>query len=651
MSINAVSSIFAAAKERQSILQTFTFEEYLNFCKAKPQGYASIHTRLLSAIGNPTVIKTINDSRLDSIHMGKEIKIYDTFSDFYGAEAIEAVERLVSFLRAASQGLEEAKQILYFLGPVGSAKSSMAERLKDLAEKEPFYVLAYKQDDGTLIPGPLYESPLGLIPRDKAPEMLHHFDIPKMFIKDNASPWAVKRQWKDFDGDIGRFHVLEMMPSRLKQIGIAKVEPGDDNNQDISTLTGKVDVRMLEEFSQDDPDAYSYSGGLNRSTQGLLEFVEMFKAPLKTLHPLLTATQEGNYNGTEAVGAMPFQGLILAHSNEQEWASFQQNKKNEAFLDRVRTVKVRYNLRLTEEQAIYRKMLDNSTLAKAPQAPYALEFLARVAVASRLDTPTTSSLISKVLVYDGQNLKDEDPKAKSHQDYINDASRKEGFSGLSPRFQFKVISDALNTGDEISLDVIEMLQVLTREVRNLDLDDDYEATLLEFIDEQKKGWFYKRVDEDIKKALLENYDGFAQNRFERYFYMADNWCQDKDYKDPETGHFFDRAKLDAKLSEVEKPAGIANPKDYRQEVVNWVLRNSREAMPRWDASEKIRKVIQHVITKNTEDLTPILSYEAKRNTEDEKKFESFQANMRKYGYTDAQVRRLVGWYNDMKVGN
>ena len=125
------------------------------------------------------------------------------------------------------------------------------------------------------------------------------------------------------------------MPSRVRQIGVAKTEPGDENNQDISSLVGKVDIRMLESFSQNDTDAYSYSGGLNRTTQGLLEFVEMFKAPIKILHPLLTATQEGNYIGTENIGAIPFQGVILAHSNESEWQSFKHNKNNEAFIDRI----------------------------------------------------------------------------------------------------------------------------------------------------------------------------------------------------------------------------------------------------------------------------------------------------------------------------
>ena len=147
------------------------------------------------------------------------------------------------------------------------------------------------------------------------------------------------------------------MPSRLRQIGVAKTEPGDENNQDISSLVGKVDIRKLESFARTIPTPTAYSGGLNRADQGLLEFVEMFKAPIKMLHPLLTATQEGNYVGTENIGAMPFQGMILAHSNEAEWQTFKNNRNNEAFIDRICVVKVPYCLRVTEEQKIYRKLL------------------------------------------------------------------------------------------------------------------------------------------------------------------------------------------------------------------------------------------------------------------------------------------------------
>lgn len=103
-----------------------------------------------------------------------------------------------------------------------------------------------------------------------------------------------------------------------------------------------MDIRKLEEYEQSDPDAYNFSGGLCKSNQGIMEFVEMFKAPIKVLHPLLTASQEANYNGTEAIGSIPFDGIILAHSNEAEWQTFKNNKNNEAFIDRVYIVKIPY---------------------------------------------------------------------------------------------------------------------------------------------------------------------------------------------------------------------------------------------------------------------------------------------------------------------
>ena len=230
------------------------------------------------------------------------------------------------------------------------------------------------------------------------------------------SPWAVKRL-HEFNGDISKFRVVKIYPSIHDQIAIAKTEPGDENNQDISSLVGKVDIRKLEHFAQNDPDAYSYSGGLCHANQGLLEFVEMFKAPIKVLHPLLTATQEGNYNGTEGISAIPFDGIVLAHSNESEWQSFRNNKNNEAFIDRIYIVKVPYCLRVSEEIKIYEKLLANSSLATAQCAPDTLKMLAQFSVLTRIKEPENSSVFSKMRIYDGENLKDVDPKAKSHQEY------------------------------------------------------------------------------------------------------------------------------------------------------------------------------------------------------------------------------------------
>jgi len=315
--------------------EEMSLQDYLHACREDPLVYASAAERMIDAIGEPQLIDSSADARLGRIFLNRTLKRYPAFDDFFGME--DTIERIVGFYRHAAQGLEERKQILYLLGPVGGGKSSLAERLKFLMEKRPIYVL--KAGDQA---SPLLESPLGLFNPQRFGDLLEDkYGIARRRLTGLISPWAVKRL-DEFGGDISRFRVVKMAPSRLRQIGIARTEPGDDNNQDISSLVGKVDIRKLEHHSQSDPDAYGYCGGLNCTTQGLLEFVEMFKAPIKVLHPLLTATQDGNYQGTENFGAFPFQGLVLAHSNEAEWHQFKNNKNNEAFIDRISVVKVPY---------------------------------------------------------------------------------------------------------------------------------------------------------------------------------------------------------------------------------------------------------------------------------------------------------------------
>lgn len=303
------SKLFDLFKENfaKSKVEMMELEEYLELCKTDKLVYATAAERMVQAIGEPTFVDTSTDPRLARIFLNRTLKVYPAFKDFYGME--DTVERIVSFFRHAAQGLEERKQVLYLLGPVGGGKSSMAERLKELMEAAPIYVLCAGDEMS-----PVFETPLGLFPSAKYAEVMKdRYGIDKRYLNTILSPWAVKRL-KEFDGDITQFKVARVWPSRLEQVGICKTEPGDENNQDISCLVGKTDIRKLEHYSQNDPDAYSFSGALCRGNQGIMEFVEMFKAPIKVLHPLLTATQEGNYKGTEGFGAIPFDGIVLAHS-------------------------------------------------------------------------------------------------------------------------------------------------------------------------------------------------------------------------------------------------------------------------------------------------------------------------------------------------
>jgi len=551
----------------------------------------------------------------------------------------ECIENIVAYFKHAAQGLEEKKQILYLLGPVGGGKSSLAEKLKSLIQDVPFYAIKGS---------PVNESPLGLFDPEEDGEILEQeYGIPLRYIKTVMSPWAVKRL-HEFNGDISQFKVVKRYPSILDQIAVAKTEPGDENNQDISTLVGKVDIRKLEEFAQYDPDAYAYSGGLCKANQGLLEFVEMFKAPIKVLHPLLTATQEGNYNGTEGMGAIPFEGVVVAHSNESEWQTFRNNRNNEAFLDRIYIVKVPYCLRVSEEVKIYEKLLRNSSLSNAQCAPDTLKMLSKFSVLSRLKEPQNSSTYSKMRIYDGESLKDTDPKAKSYQEYRDNAGVDEGMEGLSTRFAFKILSKVFNYDhSEVAANPVHLLHVLETQIEQEQYPPEIRDKYLRFIKEFLAPKYVDFIGKEIQTAYLESYSEYGQNIFDRYVTYADFWIQDQEFRDPDTGEIFDRGSLNEELEKIEKPAGISNPKDFRNEVVNFVLRaraNNEGKNPSWLSYEKLRTVIEKKMFSNTEELLPVISFNPKASKDDQKKHEDFVNRMVERGYTEKQVRLLCEWY-------
>jgi len=637
---NGLFGLYSKIYENQREVE-MSVDGYLGKCADDPAMMAGAAERLLQAIGEPKMVDTSLDQRLGRIFMNRTIKVYPAFSDFFGME--ETIERIVGFFRHAAQGLEERKQVLYLLGPVGGGKSSLAERLKLLMEKCPVYVLKAGNDIS-----PVFESPLGLFDANTMGEALQkRYGIPVRRLPGVMSPWAAKRL-NEFGGDISKFSVVRLMPSRLRQICIAKTEPGDDNNQDISTLVGKVDIRKLEFFSQNDPDAYSYSGGLNRTTQGILEFVEMFKAPIKMLHPLLTATQESNYGGTENIGGIPYQGIILAHSNEAEWQTFKNNKNNEAFIDRVSVVKVPYCLRVVEERKIYEKLLETSELAAAPCAPGTLEMLARFSVLSRLKPHENSNLYSKMRAYDGDSLKDTDPRTKSVQEYRDAAGVDEGMDGISTRFAFKVLSSTFNFDTlEVAADPVHLMYVMEQAIWREQFPEETEKKYLNFIKSELAPRYAEFIGNEIQKAYLESYGDYGQNLFDRYVAYADAWIEDQDYKDADTGQLMNRELLNQELSKIEKPAGIANPKDFRNEVVKFALRaraNNSGRNPSWTSYEKLREVIERRMFSQVEDLLPVISFGSKKDSETEKKHTEFLTRMVSRGYTERQVRRLVEWY-------
>jgi len=379
-----------------------------------------------------------------------------------------------------------------------------------------------------------------------------------------------------------------------------------------------------------------------------MEFVEMFKAPIKTLHPLLTATQEGNYVGSEEIGPIPFDGVVMAHSNESEWKTFRNNKNNEAFLDRIYLVKVPYSVRYDEEKKIYEKLLRESNLFDAPCAPKTLEILSKFSVLTRLVEHENSDLFTKLRIYNGENLKDVKPDAKSVQEYKDYAGLDEGMSGFSTRAAFKVLSKTFNhDANEIAADPIHLMYVLEEAVKKEQYGSEKEDEYINLIKNTLTSKYAEEIGKEIQKAYLESYSDYGQNIFERYVNYADHWVQDQEYKDHDTGQLISKHALEAELEKLEKPAGIGNVQDFRHEIVNFVLRSKSKnggKFPRWDSFQKMKDVIEHKMFASTEELLPVISFDSKKSSKDTKKHNDFVSRMEKNGYTLRQIKRVVDFY-------
>ena len=315
-------------------------------------------------------------------------------------------------------------------------------------------------------------------------------------------------------------------------------------------------------------------------------------------------------------------------------------------------IKVAYCLRVTEEQKIYEKLIQGSGLANAPCAPSTLETLARFCVTSRLRKHENSTLFAKMRVYDGESLKETDPKARSVQEYKDTAGMDEGMDGVSTRFAFKILAATFNHDTaEVGADPVHLMYALEQAIRREQFPEEVEKRYLEFIKAELVPRYAEFIGHEIQKAYLESYSDYGQNLFDRYVDYADAWIEDQDFKDADTGQLLDRDLLNQELTKVEKPAGIANPKDFRNEVVKFSLRARAQNMgknPSWTSYEKVREVIEKRIFSQVEDLLPVISFGSKKDSETEKKHGEFVNRMVDRGYTERQVRRLVEWYMRVK---
>ncbi|MGH7833989.1 MAG: serine protein kinase, partial [Candidatus Binatia bacterium] len=404
------------------------FLGYLEKVKEDPSNTKLSHARLYELILKAGVsdIQENDNPRIKRLFKDEPVKVYKFFSDeFFGIE--KTIAQIVRYFHAASLKGEESRQVLYLMGPVGSGKSSLVEKIqRGLEESGPFYAI-----DGC----PMYEEPLHLIPRHLRKEFEKMLGV---HVEGDLCPVCRYRLKEEFKLRYEEFPICTLEFSKRARVGVGVVPPVDPNNQDTSVLMGSEDISKLDLYSEGDPRVLELNGALNVGNRGMVEFIEVFKNEVEYLHCMITATQEKIIPAPGRHGLVYVDTCIVAHSNEAEWQKFKADHTNEAILDRIVVVKVPYNLRLSEEVKIYQKIIRHSDF-KAHVAPHTLEVASMFAILSRLEPTSKCDIMTKLKLYNGEEVVEKGRTKKIEADELREAAKREGTTGISTRFIMKAL--------------------------------------------------------------------------------------------------------------------------------------------------------------------------------------------------------------------
>lgn len=619
-------------EHRKKTMWKGTALEYLEIVRANPDITKLAHKRMYDLIMSHGVAEMNLDEnpKLKRIHKGNRLRQFDFFSeDFYGMD--KTVNQIVRYFHSASLRGEESRQVLYLVGPVGSGKSSLVERLKwGLENSDPVYAIECC---------PMFEEPLHLIPRHLRPQFEKLLGIE---IEGDLCP-ICRHQLKEMCQ--GRW---EEMPVRTVEFsvrakrGVGVVPPVDPNNQDTSVLIGGEDISKLDLYSEGDPRVLDLTGALNIGNRGMVEFIEVFKNETEYLHAMITATQEKHIPAPGRHGMIYVDTVIVAHSNEAEWKKFKSDHTNEAILDRIVTVKVPYNLQLSEEVKIYKKILRKSRFS-ADIAPHTIEIASMFAILSRLEPTNKCDLLTKLKLYNGEEVVEKGKTKKIDVLELKEEAKDEGMTGISTRFIMKALDNALS--DNIKDNCIHPLSVreaLVQMVKECDLADDARKRLLEFLQDTLHKEYLQILEKEITKAFVYSYQEQAEALFQNYLDHAESYVTKRKFKDRNTGEELEPDENF--LKSIEEQIGIVGTacEGFRQEVIAflWSVGRKGEKIT-YESYEPLKEAIEKKLMASVRDVSRIITKARTRDQEQVKKYDLMVEQLIKNGYPPSCVDTIL----------
>ncbi|SDN24922.1 putative serine protein kinase, PrkA [Paenibacillus sp. yr247] len=573
--------------EKESLSWTGTFAEYIELLRKNPGLARTAHSRVYDMIAS----QGINDQ------VGH--KSYKFFNqEIFGLD--RAIEKLVEeYFHSAARRLDVRKRILLLMGPVSGGKSTIVTMLKrgleQFSKTELGAVYAVKGC-------PMHEEPLHLIPMELRPEIERELGVK---IEGSLCPSCQMRLKTEYNGCIEDVLVERVFISEESRVGIGTFSPSDPKSQDIADLTGSIDFSTITEFgSESDPRAYRFDGELNKANRGIMEFQEMLKCDEKFLWNLLSLTQEGNFKAGR-FALISADELIIAHTNETEYKSFISNKKNEALQSRMIVMPIPYNLRVSDEEKIYYKLIGQSDMSHIHTAPHSLRVAAIFSILTRLKETKKQGmdLVKKMRMYDGEvveGYKEADLKEMQNE------FQEEGMSGIDPRYVINRISSALIRQDLQCINALDVLRALKDGLdQHPSITKDERERFLNFISVARKE-YDDIAKKEVQKAFVYSFEESAKTIFDNYLDNIEAYCNWGKIKDPLTGEEMDPDER--LMRSIEEQIGISEnaKKAFREEILIRISSYSRKGRKfDYSSHERLREAIEKKLFADLKDIVKI----------------------------------------------
>ena len=579
-------------REHEALRWEGSFRDYFELVAQNPRIAQLSHARINDMV-HAAGVERLNEGTQH------EILSYNFFAqELFGIE--EPIARLVEYFKSAAQRLEVRKRILLLMGPVGGGKSTIVNLLKrgleDWTRTEGGAVYAIKDC-------PMHEEPLHLIPHQLRAEVEKHYGI---YIEGDLCPQCRYALDRTYGGRHEDVKVHRVAFSEKERVGIGTFSPSDPKSQDITELTGSIDLSTIGEVGvESDPRAYRFDGELNIANRGLMEFVEMLKVDEKFLYSLLTLSQEQSIK-TGRFAMIYADEVILSHSNENEYIAFAGNRKSEALQDRIILVKVPYNLRVSQEERIYDKLLHQSeALRNVHLAPHTLKVAAMFAVMTRLEEPKRQNvdIVKKMKLYDGEDV--EGYKSKDVRE-LKEETVREGMDGISPRYIINRLSSALVRDGVTCINPIDALRAIKDGFeQHTGISSEQRERYLNHISQARKE-YDELAKIEVQRAFVYSFEEMARTMCNNYLDNVEAFCNKERLKDPITE---EEMEPDEQLMRsIEEQIGISeNAKNtFRQEILIRISSYARKGKPfEYNSHERLKEAIEKKIFADLKDVVKI----------------------------------------------